>query len=1473
VKRLFVLLFTVAGISAAGQLDQLEPTIFFSRSGLSISTSGGYDRVSLKNTNYYTDQVGAPELPALIAYASLPAGAQVQALKVNYARCETLPGTYQVYPRQSPRPLSAVTSSIGFNEPDEKIYNSPKNFPASIAELKTSGSLAGCRLVGIMVYPVRYLPAQHKLLFYPELKLMISYDRKSLPQTRYSTPAGQALIKELVKGIVLNPEAVGDNTPSSFGTGANTVEYLVITSDDFAPAFASFIDWQNKKGVPAAIKTLGWIYSRYPGRDNAEKVRNCIIDGYKNWGTVWVLLGGDADVVPARMVYLSALGEVDMAPSDLYFSDLDRTWDENGNGVFGELDDSLDLFPEVFVGRVPAHSSSEVSGFVGKILTYEKKPKPDHGRRMLFMAFDADDITPSEESKDLIDDESVPPRFDPIKKIYDSNPGFHKQDCLNALNSGYNIINHSDHGDYGTLGAGWINHGEVITSADVGNLKNQDRPSIFYSVACRAGGFHKSCVGGSLVTTSPGGMIGFIGNSSLGWYLPSSPGQGPSELYDRRFFNSLFLENLSALGMIFADSKLLYIAACQSYGTPRWLALDLNLLGEPEVMVLTDQASSLQLTYPAYITIGPNTFTATVKADNQPVASALVCVIKDNEIYQRGFTDFDGQVRFEINPATPGSMSITATAHNFIPDEGTVTVTQVNGPYIVLYNQTIDDQTGGDDDGFVDAGEIIRYQIRLKNAGSEVAQFVKARLTTSNPFVAISQSVALYHDIPPSLTQTSLPPFQFSVQPGCPGNSSILFDLTVTDMQARTWIYHPAVTVTGPALSYDSHTINDRAGGNWNSVPEAGEVVEMAITMRNLGSRPATGIEATLTTKDPFIKLFTTTAPLGTIKPESTATNTHDPYRFYIKPNCPRSHPVLFQSAMKTAGAYAPTDSFTVTIAPYALHFTDIADSANVADWGGAGGGCAFSDFNQDRYVDLYVGNRSGGNVLYKNTHDNKFVNVAESAGVAYQGRTYGVCFGDIDNDGFPDLFVAAYSQSARLYKNNGDGTFTDITDSARLTNSGCFSGTFADVDRDGLLDLFLTCKYGENLLFHNNGNCTFTDVTQQANVAGLVGSFMGVFGDVNSDGAPDLFVVNAGAANTFYLNDGAGKFIDATAGSGIDKFSGSTGAIFGDYNNDGNLDLFLTYAGQNVLLHNDGKSHFTDVTADAGIGDSSYSRGAQFGDVNNDGNLDIYIANDGRNTLYLNRGDGTFRRATDSAQVGNAGHGIGCAFGDIDNDGDLDLYVTNSGDSNVLYRNDKNTPDFLEFRVTGTESNRDGIGTRIKIYDAGHAGEPDYFRQMREVSAGSGEYCMNSLVCHFGAAPGKRYEVEATFPSGRTTVTRNLRAGSINELVEPSAGIDEPPKLLPGKNFILYQNYPNPFNRTTRIKLFLPQAGLVRLRIYDASGRMVKNLLDTRLNAGECTVNWNGQNEQGQTVASGIYFYRLESGSFSGVKKTVLLR
>jgi hypothetical protein len=907
-RRALICLFLAAGlvlVADATSAGEISHTIRVSPADLDYSWIKGYDLIRLKDGHLLAPE-GEPLLPVKNLHLALPAGARATSIEVVSVEWEDLPGTYRIAPAQPPVPLSKGHTAT-WVDPDPAVYSSGDFYPAQVVRLVTSGCMAGQPVAALQVYPIQYTPSEKHLRLARSLTVRVLYESGPQPLGSPGVRLREAH-RSLLSALVANPADLipVEHKPLS---GSMPLEYLIITSSDLVDDYQPLADWKTRKGVPAAIRTVEWIFSNYAGWDLQESIREYLKVAYQDSGAVWVLLGGDTDIVPCRQAFVSMETTQENLPSDLYYSDLDGTWDANGNHVYGQPEDDVDFYPDLFVGRSGASTPAQIANFIDKVTALDSNPELDYQTKMLFLAGFGDPRTDDAIAKDMIDDWFVPSRFDPIAKLYERDGNATTSACIESLNTGMSIVNHDCHGWTGGI---VLSEGNSLSRDDADTLHNAPRyTSLFYTVGCWVGAMDQDCFAEHWVASPDGGGY-FVGNSRYGWYTPSMPGYGSGELFDQEFFAALFERDIVHLGKTLADSKIRYIPNAQFENDYRWAIFDLNLFGDPEGWVPTDTLRHLVVNYPAAVPIGPMQVVITVRdASGAAVDGALVC-LQCEEDYARGWTDTSGQVSLALNP-THGTYDVTVTGPNCQPYQGAMPIIP-NGPFVLYSEYVLSDGSTGNGDGVINPGETVQVIPFMANFGSETAQGVTAVLRPDNSLVTIADSTGNYGDIAPQDTVQCQDTYEFTVD-GSASNGDVLhFDLVASSSGAREdWTSQMACVVGAPLLGYVSHSV----GGD--GAAEPGETVQVMVQLENKGLSPAYNSYALLTSSDSWITIEVDSCGFGDITAGDT-TSSIDGYQVNVESGCPVPHFAWLVLHTNCSSGPCGVDSFPLPIGVEAFY-------------------------------------------------------------------------------------------------------------------------------------------------------------------------------------------------------------------------------------------------------------------------------------------------------------------------------------------------------------------------------------------------------------------------------------------------------------------------------------------------------------------------------------------------------------------------
>lgn len=701
-RATFVMFFLCAATLWGGQTTI---SVECNQHDLTFVTRDGMTLVSGRELRLPADPPGTPWLPARYLLVALPAGAT--ATNVTAVGEEAvLRRDVFLAPVQPPQPRSKPPRPPV--APEAAAYASDALTPALRVELCGTHHLRGYTFASLRVNPVRYQPASRTLWLSPRLKITISYIEPGVAPRVVTRPS--ALFNEMAAALAYNREARAAAAPPvaalAASAGADDVDYLIITSQTLSNAFAALAAHRTARGLRAAIETIERIGVAYSGADIQQKIRACISNYVASRATTFVVLGGDDTVVPDRDCYAYCEGETELAmPTDLYYSDLNGTWDADGDGRYGETSDNVDMAPDVIVGRIPVRTAQQAADYIAKVIAFENNRPVALMEKMLIVGTETwDTYSGTARPADLLGDGHPEFRaanhpyvsdseiwtrrmyrdvitqywratelkyfFDTLTSWDGATAGDYLQSAANVqskMNLGWGHVFFSDHG----YESGWALESGNYTTTEAAALNN--RVVLVYTDACLTGHFDGSpepCFSEAMLRNPNGGALVYLGCSRYGWGEPGSYYGGPSSDYAHRFYHRLLQPRAVAGGVAFAMHKADMIPQCATYGAERWIQFGLNFQGDPAIwfgVVLTNQPPVLQTPSRRQIGLAGSPLQFTVRADDAADGDMITLSAVNVPAWATFSTISNkGSVSavFSGTPPQPGIADVTFTARD-----------------------------------------------------------------------------------------------------------------------------------------------------------------------------------------------------------------------------------------------------------------------------------------------------------------------------------------------------------------------------------------------------------------------------------------------------------------------------------------------------------------------------------------------------------------------------------------------------------------------------------------------------------------------------------------------------------------------------------------------------------------------------------------------------------------------------------------
>jgi len=717
---------TIKGSEGTGPLSAVTVLYTASFDEPIIEKVGEYDRVTISGCESWPGRDGTPVVPGRTLRLLIPEGYEAESVKVTPLGTENLAVSgLTLEPTGERMPLSQIAQSTEPTLPDPEIYESNKPYPAlpcGDAFLQTKGVRNGKRFnfIVLALFPLEYDPLKGELKLHRDIRVEIKLRTKS-QTTLQRQISKQVRTEDLneIRRLVDNPEVVDtyvDNasqgSPQAQTSPLDSYEYVVITTNLFRDAtgdntFETLCQSKRDKGITATIVTVeDDIYPNYTGTDYQEKIRNFIIDYYENHETHYILLGGSANEVPPRKLWVEAWPGSSYKtniPSDSYYGCLDGNYNSDGDGKWGEPTDGpgggeVDLYAEVFVGRAPVENLSDMRNIVRKTLAYESSSDDyltlpyavgEHlgfGGDSQYAKKSMEEIRLGSSMHDYTTmgfEDSPSADFYDTQVLYDADVRWSKSQLINIINEGTHMLNHLGHANY--------TYDMKLYTSDLSSLTN-DKYFFAYSQGCMPGGFDTNECFAEVVTTMEEGAFAAIMNARYGWGMRNST-DGPSQNFHRELWDAIFAENMPNLGRMNQDSKEDNIGKINNECI-RWCMYELNLFGDPELEIQTGSGYLLRVSdNPA----GSGSVTLDPPGPRYEEGTVVTLTANPSEGYY--FGNWSGDIGGSSNPATITMNSEKTVTANFTKYQYDLTVNNGTGsgryPHGTVVDISVDPPSAG----------------------------------------------------------------------------------------------------------------------------------------------------------------------------------------------------------------------------------------------------------------------------------------------------------------------------------------------------------------------------------------------------------------------------------------------------------------------------------------------------------------------------------------------------------------------------------------------------------------------------------------------------------------------------------------------------------------------------------------------------------------------------------------------------------
>ncbi|PLW97980.1 MAG: hypothetical protein C0593_07025 [Marinilabiliales bacterium] len=878
-RSIFTLLMLIL---SAGFLFGQEVQQSFHFSNPEVTITDGYANFSFTGTQS-TGITGEPAIPYQMVSLLIPQGHEAVSVNVEYLNEVALPGTYVIVPVQPSQPVSKPEKHPFAK--NEAVYSLDGIYPAETEGVLSTGFYSGHSIASCAITPLRFNPAKKTVSYFTDVLVTIETAPSAKAKKATALLRNDNRILASLERIIQNTDALKSYNYSNT-KDSDDYDNLIICPSQFISDMEALQELYLKRGLKTEIVAIEDIYAQGAGQDNQEKIRNYIIDEYTGHGVSYVLLGGDVELFPYRGFYCavqsSSLYEDYNIPSDLYYSALDGTLDDDNDGVWGEIGED-DLLPEVSVARFSFNTATELQNMINKTVMYQDSPITGELNNPLLAGEHLYDnpLTWGADYLDLLvgyhDDNGYTtngiPEDHPYLTMYDRDQTWSKSDLINAINQGHSFIHHSGHSN-STYTMRMYN--SDITNSNFYGVNGTDHNyTLVYTHGCICGAFDDSdCIAERMVNIENFVVAGAY-NSRYGWFNEGQT-EGPSAHLHREFVDALYNDRQNRIGeahLVSRTETAPWVNAPGQHeeGALRWCFYDCNIFGDPALAVWTDEPVEISATYASAMVIGETNLEVDVMVDGAAGEGYTCALVYDNWLYGAAVADVSGHAVIELEEAftEPCEAKLYISGYNAIPQEYIVTVVPGEGAYVVAGPTVIHDENGNNN-GMAEFGETLVLESTMKNVGQQEAANVVATISSADQYLTINDNEQDFGTIAASGEVTIADAFEVLVANNTPDQHEVEIMMDVTD-GTENWQYAYSFMVNAPDVLVDAIRVIDNTGNN-NGRLDPGEVVTIEVDLFNSGHAMAMSGSAELISPSSFITVNSNAVSVNDIAVSSLTT-------------------------------------------------------------------------------------------------------------------------------------------------------------------------------------------------------------------------------------------------------------------------------------------------------------------------------------------------------------------------------------------------------------------------------------------------------------------------------------------------------------------------------------------------------------------------------------------------------------------------